>query len=141
MLIIKDVSTDDRIIWQGYPAWSKFAWLYLVSFVAGSRGLRILWQGATGWEGWLAGALALLVCAGPDPGLFACATCDLSADADTEPVSVLVVRHPSTGGGKVINILFAHAACSPSAVTESDTQIDVELILGRHSVERVVELD
>lgn len=63
MLIIKDVSTDDRIIWQGYPAWSKFAWLYLVSFVAGSRGLRILWQGATGWEGWLAGALALLVCA------------------------------------------------------------------------------
>ena len=57
------VSTHDRIIWQGYPAWSKFAWLYLVSFVAGSRGLRILWQDATGWEGWLAGALALLVCA------------------------------------------------------------------------------
>jgi membrane protein YdbS with pleckstrin-like domain len=57
------VSTYDRIIWQGYPAWSKFAWLYLMSFVAGSRGLRILWQGATGWEGWLAGALALLVCA------------------------------------------------------------------------------
>jgi membrane protein YdbS with pleckstrin-like domain len=56
------VSADDRIIWQGYPAWSKFAWLYLVSFAAGSRGLRILWQGATGWESWLAGALALLVC-------------------------------------------------------------------------------
>jgi membrane protein YdbS with pleckstrin-like domain len=53
----------DRLLWQGYPAWSKFAWLYLASFVAGSRGLRILWQGATGWEGWLAGALALLVCA------------------------------------------------------------------------------
>jgi membrane protein YdbS with pleckstrin-like domain len=58
-----DVSTHDRLIWQGYPAWSKFAWLYLASFVAGSRVLRILWQGATGWEGWLAGALALLVCA------------------------------------------------------------------------------
>lgn len=57
------VSTHDRIIWQGYPAWSKFAWLYLVSVAAGSRGLRILWQGATGWESWLAGALALLVCA------------------------------------------------------------------------------
>lgn len=57
------MSTHDRIIWQGYPAWSKFAWLYLVSFAAGSRGLRILWQGATGWESWLAGALALLVCA------------------------------------------------------------------------------
>jgi membrane protein YdbS with pleckstrin-like domain len=57
------VSTHDRLLWQGYPAWSKFAWLYLASFVAGSRGLRILWQGATGWEGWLAGALALLVCA------------------------------------------------------------------------------
>jgi hypothetical protein len=69
--------------------------------------------------------------AGPEPGLFACATCDLSADADLEPVSVLVVRHPSTAGGRVINILFAHAACSPSAVTESDTQIDVELILGQ----------
>ena len=57
------MSTHDRIIWQGYPAWSKFAWLYLVSVAAGSRGLRILWQGATGWESWLAGALALLVCA------------------------------------------------------------------------------
>jgi membrane protein YdbS with pleckstrin-like domain len=57
------VSTHDRIIWQGYPAWSKFAWLYLVSVAAGARGLRILWQGATGWESWLAGALALLVCA------------------------------------------------------------------------------
>ncbi|HSC57788.1 MAG TPA: PH domain-containing protein [Nitrospira sp.] len=34
-----------------------------MSFVAGSRGLRILWQDATGWEGWLVGALALLVCA------------------------------------------------------------------------------
>ena len=57
------MSTHDRIIWQGYPAWSKFAWLYLVSFAAGSRGLRILWQGATRWESWVAGALALLVCA------------------------------------------------------------------------------
>ena len=57
------MSTRNRLLWQGYPAWSKFAWLYLASFVAGFRGLRILWQGATGWEGWVAGALALLVCA------------------------------------------------------------------------------
>ena len=57
------MSTHDRLIWQGFPAWSKFAWLYLASFVAGSRGLRILWQGTTRWAGWLAGAVALLVCA------------------------------------------------------------------------------
>lgn len=58
------MSTHDRLIWQGFPAWSKFAWLYLASFVAGSRGLRILWQGTTKWAGWLAGAVALL-CAPP----------------------------------------------------------------------------
>lgn len=57
------MSTHDRIIWQAYPAWSQFAWLFFVSFAAGSRGLRVLWQGTTGWEIWLAGAVTLLVCA------------------------------------------------------------------------------
>ena len=59
----RDVSTKDRAIWQAFPSWNQFAWLYLVSLVAGSRGLRILWLGLTGWEAWIGGAIALLVCA------------------------------------------------------------------------------
>jgi membrane protein YdbS with pleckstrin-like domain len=57
------VSTNDTISWQAYPSWNQFAWLYIFSLAAGSRGLRNLWQGEAGWEVWLGGAVALLVCA------------------------------------------------------------------------------
>jgi hypothetical protein len=79
----------------------------------------------------LGAARAAALRAGPEPGLFTCAACDLPADADAEPVSVLVVRHPGTAGRGVINIRYAHAACAPSAVTVSDSRIDVDLILGQ----------
>ena len=35
----------------------------MVSLTASSRGLRILWQGVSGWEIWSSGAVALLRCA------------------------------------------------------------------------------
>lgn len=57
------MSTNDRVTWQAYPSWNQFAWLYIVSLTAGSRGLRILWQGGIGWEVWLGGAMVLLGCA------------------------------------------------------------------------------
>jgi membrane protein YdbS with pleckstrin-like domain len=57
------MSTNDRVIWQAYPSWNQFAWLYLASLTAGSRSLRLFWQGASGWEVWLGGAIALLLCA------------------------------------------------------------------------------
>lgn len=57
------MSTHDRIIWRAYPSWSQFAWLHLFSLTAGSRALRYVWQGENGWGIWLAGAVALLLCA------------------------------------------------------------------------------
>lgn len=57
------MSTKDRVIWQASPSWNQFAWLYLVGLAAGSRGLQILWLSMTGWEVWIGGAIALVVCA------------------------------------------------------------------------------
>jgi len=47
----------------------------MFSLTASSRSLRSFWQGVTGWGVWLAGALALLVCAAylrRWPGIFSC---------------------------------------------------------------------
>jgi membrane protein YdbS with pleckstrin-like domain len=57
------VSGTEKVTWQAYPSWNQFAWLFMVSLAAGSRGLRLLWQGMSGWEVWLGGAVGLLVCA------------------------------------------------------------------------------
>lgn len=57
------MNTKDRVIWQASPSGNQFAWLYLVSLVAVSRGLRILWLSMTGWEVWIGGSIALFLCA------------------------------------------------------------------------------
>lgn len=57
------MSTGDTVRWQAYPSWNQFAWLYVVSLTVGSRGLRLLRLGENGWEVWLGGAVALLLCA------------------------------------------------------------------------------
>ncbi len=54
----------ERIVWQAYPAWSQFTWLYLFSLLAGLRGAIFLGFGLPGGEVWVVGALLLLVCVG-----------------------------------------------------------------------------
>ncbi|MEV8636659.1 hypothetical protein AB0395_33945 [Streptosporangium sp. NPDC051023] len=68
---------------------------------------------------------------GPDPGPARCMRCERLVDADAEPVSVLAVRHPTPGGGTVTNILFAHAACAPSAASDSDVVFNVAAVMER----------
>ncbi|MGH7255635.1 MAG: PH domain-containing protein [Nitrospirales bacterium] len=58
------MSSDETVIWTAYPSWAQFVWLYLFSALAGLRGLLHLTFDLPGWEGWLAGAGGLVVCAG-----------------------------------------------------------------------------
>ncbi|MBB4914845.1 hypothetical protein ACFY19_03415 [Streptosporangium saharense] len=78
---------------------------------------------------------------GPDPGVTQCVTCEGQADADAEPVSVLVVRHPTPGDGTIFNVLFAHAACAPSTVTDSEVVFDLAAMMERMRLIPTVSAD
>lgn len=54
----------ERILWEGYPSWGQFSWLYLFSVWTGLRGLILIQADFPGWEMWMVGALLLLVLAG-----------------------------------------------------------------------------
>jgi hypothetical protein len=56
------MQTDETVRWRAYPSWGHFTWLYAFSLVAGGRCLLNLWWGMNGWEAWLGGAVALLMC-------------------------------------------------------------------------------
>ncbi|HNP60900.1 MAG TPA: PH domain-containing protein [Nitrospirales bacterium] len=50
----------ERIIWEGYPSWGQFTWLYFFSLWTGFRGFFLLRVGLPGWEMWFVGAGLLL---------------------------------------------------------------------------------
>jgi membrane protein YdbS with pleckstrin-like domain len=56
--------TSERILWEGYPSWRQFIWLYLFSLWTGLRGFILVQAGFPGWEMWMVGALMLLILAG-----------------------------------------------------------------------------
>lgn len=53
----------ERIVWESYPSWRQFSWLYLISLLVAWRAVLFRRFDLPGWEAWLGGALALLVCA------------------------------------------------------------------------------
>ena len=56
-----DESEDlERILWEGYPSWGQFSWLYFFSLWTGLRGLILQRAGASGWAIWVVGAGLLL---------------------------------------------------------------------------------
>lgn len=61
-------------------------------------------------------ARASALAAGPDPGRYTCGSCRQPGDADFEPTSILVYRHP----GGILSVVCAHAACCPSTVEDRD---------------------
>lgn len=50
----------ERIIWQQYPSWKHFTWLYFFAVWTALRGLILERMEVPGWEMWFLGA-ALLV--------------------------------------------------------------------------------
>lgn len=53
---------EQPVRWSAFPSWEHFIWLYMVSAMAGTRGLVLLRSETNGWEFWLGGAALLLVC-------------------------------------------------------------------------------
>lgn len=51
---------SERILWQAYPAWGQFSWLYFFSFWTALRGLVFVRADMPGWGIWIVGAGLLL---------------------------------------------------------------------------------
>jgi uncharacterized membrane protein YdbT with pleckstrin-like domain len=52
-----------RVVWEAFPSWAQFLWLYLLSAISALRGGVFFKFGVGGWELWIIGAGALLLCA------------------------------------------------------------------------------
>ncbi len=52
---------SERVIWQTFPSWGQFSWLYFFTFLTALRGILFLRFGLPGWQLWIAGALVLLL--------------------------------------------------------------------------------
>jgi hypothetical protein len=50
----------ERILWEGYPSWGQFSWLYFFSLWTGLRGLIFVRADLPGWKLWIVGAGMLL---------------------------------------------------------------------------------
>ena len=55
-----DQVESERILWQAYPSWGQFSWLYFLSLWTASRGMIFLYAEVPGWEIWVVGAGLLL---------------------------------------------------------------------------------
>ena len=66
MTMLQDVDKaqqDRQIVWETFPSWAQFSWLYLLSAVSALRGAMLFRFGVEGWEMWVIGTGILLVCA------------------------------------------------------------------------------
>ncbi len=54
---------DRLVVWEAFPSWAQFSWLYFMSVLASLRGGLFYRFGVGGWEMWVIGAVILLACA------------------------------------------------------------------------------
>lgn len=60
---VTDQGESERILWEAYPSWGQFSWLFFLSLWIALRGLVFIRVGVPGWEVWMVGAGFLLVVA------------------------------------------------------------------------------
>ena len=60
---IEQREPEPPVIWEGFPSWAQFSWLYLLSALSAIRGALFHRFGVGGWEMWVIGAGILLACA------------------------------------------------------------------------------
>ena len=58
---------DRMVVWEAFPSWAQFSWLYFMSALAALRGGLFYRFGVGGWEMWVIGAVILLACAAIAP--------------------------------------------------------------------------
>jgi membrane protein YdbS with pleckstrin-like domain len=61
--LVEQTEQDHRMIWEAYPAWAQFSWLYLLSALTALRGALLFRFGVDGWQMWIVGAGLLIACA------------------------------------------------------------------------------
>lgn len=54
---------ESPVVWEAFPSWAQFSWLYLLSALSALRGALFHRFGLGGWEMWMIGAGILLACA------------------------------------------------------------------------------
>jgi len=54
---------DRLVVWETFPSWAQFSWLYLMSALSALRAAMFHRFGLSGWEMWMIGAGILLACA------------------------------------------------------------------------------
>ena len=55
-----DQGESERILWEAYPSWGQFSWLYFFSLWTASRGLIFFYADVSGGVMWMVGAGLLL---------------------------------------------------------------------------------
>lgn len=63
MTTLEKTRQDRKIVWESFPSWAQFSWLYLLSAVSALRGAMFFRFGVEGWEMWMVGSGMLLLCA------------------------------------------------------------------------------
>lgn len=58
--MLSDQERSERILWETYPSWGQFSWLYFLSLWTASRGVIFLYAEIPGWVLWMVGAVVLL---------------------------------------------------------------------------------
>jgi len=57
---VTDQGESERILWEAYPSWGQFSWLYFLSLWTAARGIIFVYAGVPGWTIWVVGAVLLL---------------------------------------------------------------------------------
>ncbi len=58
--MVSDQEASERILWEAYPSWGQFSWLYFLSLWTASRGAIFLYSEVPGWMMWMVGASFLV---------------------------------------------------------------------------------
>ncbi len=61
-LIMEKREPSRMVVWEAFPSWAQFAWLYLMSGLSAIRAALLHRFGVGGWEMWMVGAGVLLAC-------------------------------------------------------------------------------
>jgi len=63
LYLVEKEKHEQSPVWEAFPSWAQFSWLFLLSAVSATRAALFFRFGVSGWEMWLVGAAVLIVCA------------------------------------------------------------------------------
>ena len=61
-LVMEEREPDRLVVWEAFPSWAQFSWLYLMSALSALRAALFHRFDVGGWELWMIGAGILLAC-------------------------------------------------------------------------------